>query len=38
MIKVHLNSGALYKFKKGKVTFGKEHVYITYDTLHTKKS
>ena len=33
MIKVHLNSGALYKFKKGKVTFGKEHLYITYDNI-----
>ena len=28
MIKVHLNSGTLYKFKKGKVTFGKEHLSI----------
>ena len=33
MIKVHLNSGALYKFKKGKVTFGKEHLYITYGNI-----
>ena len=33
MIKVHLNSGALCKFKKGKVTFGKEHVYVTYDNI-----
>ena len=37
MIKVHLNSGALYKFKKGKVTFGKEHVYITYDNISYHK-
>ena len=37
MIKVHLNSGALYKFKKGKVTFGKEHVYITYDNITYQK-
>ena len=33
MIKVHLNSGALCKFKKGKVTFGKEHLYITYGNI-----
>ena len=33
MIKVYLNSGALCKFKKGKVTFGKEHLYITYDNI-----
>ena len=37
MIKVHLNGGALYKFKKGKVTFGKEHVYITYDNITYQK-
>ena len=37
MIKVHLNSGALYKFKKGKVTFGKEHLYITYDNIIYQK-
>ena len=37
MIKVHLNSGALCKFKKGKVTFGKEHVYITYDNITYQK-
>ena len=37
MIKVHLNSGTLYKFKKGKVTFGKEHVYITYDNITYQK-
>ena len=37
MIKVHLNSGTLYKFKKGKVTFGKEHVYITYDNIIYQK-
>ena len=33
MIKVHLNSGALCKFKKGKITFGKEHLYITYGNI-----
>ena len=33
MIKVHLNSGNLIIFEKGKVTFGKEHVYITYDNI-----
>ena len=38
MIKVHLNSGALCKFKKGKVTFGKEHLYITYgNTIYQKE-
>ena len=37
MIKVHLNSGTLYKFKKGKVTFGKEHLYITYDNITYQK-
>ena len=38
MIKVHLNSGTLYKFKKGKVTFGKEHLYITYgNTIYQKE-
>ena len=37
MIKVHLNSGALYKFKKGKVTFGKEHLYITYGNIIYQK-
>ena len=37
MIKVHLNSGALYKFKKGKVTFGKEHIYITYGNIIYQK-
>ena len=37
MIKVHLNSGALCKFKKGKVTFGKEHLYITYDNIIYQK-
>ena len=37
MIKVHLNGGALYKFKKGKVTFGKEHVYITYGNIIYQK-
>lgn len=30
MIKVYLNSGNLIIFEKGKVTFGKEHLYITY--------
>ena len=33
MIKVHLNSGNLIIFEKGKVTFGKEHLYITYDNI-----
>ena len=37
MIKVHLNSGALCKFKKGKVTFGKEHLYITYGNIIYQK-
>ena len=37
MIKVHLNSGTLYKFKKGKVTFGKEHIYITYGNIIYQK-
>ena len=37
MIKVHLNSGALCKLKKGKVTFGKEHVYITYGNIIYQK-
>ena len=33
MIKVYLNSGNLIIFEKGKVTFGKEHVYVTYDNI-----
>ena len=33
MIKVHLNSGNLIIFEKGKVTFGKEHLYITYGNI-----
>ena len=33
MIKVYLNSGNLIIFEKGKVTFGKEHVYITYGNI-----
>ena len=33
MIKVQLNSGNLIIFEKGKVTFGKEHLYITYDNI-----
>ena len=33
MIKVYLNSGNLIIFEKGKVTFGKEHVYIAYDNI-----
>ena len=37
MIKVHLNSGALCKFKKGKITFGKEHLYITYGNIIYQK-
>ena len=37
MIKVHLNSGALCKLKKGKVTFGKEHMYITYGNIIYQK-
>ena len=37
MIKVYLNSGALCKFKKGKVTFGKEHLYITYGNIIYQK-
>ena len=37
MIKVYLNSGALCKFKKGKITFGKEHLYITYGNIIYQK-
>ena len=37
MIKVHLNSGSLIIFEKGKVTFGKEHLYITYDNIIYQK-
>ena len=37
MIKVHLNSGNLIIFEKGKVTFGKEHLYITYDNIIYQK-
>ena len=37
MLNVYLNSGALYKFKKGKVTFGKEHLYITYGNIIYQK-
>ena len=33
MIKVYLNSGNLIIFEKGKVTFGKEHLYITYGNI-----
>ena len=33
MNKVHLNSGNLIIFEKGKVTFGKEHLYITYGNI-----
>ena len=33
MIKVYLNRGNLIIFEKGKVTFGKEHVYITYGNI-----
>ena len=33
MINVYLNSGNLIIFEKGKVTFGKEHLYITYDNI-----
>ena len=33
MIKVYLNNGNLIIFEKGKVTFGKEHLYITYDNI-----
>ena len=33
MIKVHLNIGNLIIFEKGKVTFGKEHLYITYGNI-----
>ena len=33
MIKVYLNSGNLIIFEKGKVTFGKEHLYLTYDNI-----
>ena len=33
MIKVYFNSGNLIIFEKGKVTFGKEHLYITYDNI-----
>ena len=37
MIKVYLNSGNLIIFEKGKVTFGKEHLYITYDNITYQK-
>ena len=37
MLNVYLNSGALYKFKKGKVTFGNEHLYVTYDNIIYQK-
>ena len=37
MIKVHLNSGNLIIFEKGKVTFGKEHLYITYGNIIYQK-
>ena len=33
MIKVYLNNGNLIIFEKCKVTFGKEHLYITYDNI-----
>ena len=33
MIKVHLNFRNLIIFEKGKVTFGKEHLYITYGNI-----
>ena len=33
MIKVYLNSGTLYKFKKGKVTFENGKFYITYQDM-----
>ena len=33
MIKVYLNNGNLIIFEKGKVTFGKEHLYLTYDNI-----
>ena len=33
MIKVYLNSGNLIIFEKGKVTFGKEHLYLTYGNI-----
>ena len=33
MLNVYLNNGTLFKFKKGKVTFGKEHLYITYGNI-----
>ena len=33
MIKVYLNNGNLIIFEKGKVTFGKEHLYITYGNI-----
>ena len=34
---VRFTSGALYKFKKGKVTFGNEHLYVTYDNIIYQK-
>ena len=38
MIKVYLNSGNLIIFEKGKVTFGKEHLYITYgNTIYQRE-
>ena len=33
MLNVYLNNGNLIIFEKGKVTFGKEHLYITYDNI-----
>ena len=38
MIKVYLNSGNLIIFEEGKVTFGKEHLYITYgNTIYQRE-
>ena len=37
MIKVYLNNGNLITVEKGKVTFGKEHLYITYDNIIYQK-
>ena len=37
MLNVYLNNGTLFKFKKGKVTFGKEHLYITYGNIIYQK-
>ena len=37
MLNIYLNNGNLIIFEKGKVTFGKEHLYITYDNIIYQK-